>query len=296
MEAGAFPSDAHAVRSQIRWHGLDPDRDLILLKPRQGEDLLRPDDIAETLEEQGDRLAMVLLPGVQYRTGQWLPVDRLTAVARRQGALVGVDLAHAAGNLPLSLHDWNVDFAVWCSYKYLNGGPGAPGGAFVHARHGHGGDRPKFQGWWGTDPQTRFRMEERFVPQAGAGAWQLSNPPVLAMAALMGSLAVFQQAGIPALRTKSEALTGMLEQLLRQAGADATLLTPQAAAERGCQLSLRLGRNARAVVEELEGRGIIVDFRPPDILRVAPVPLYNRFTDVVRFVRALHEAQARPAS
>jgi len=294
MEAGAFPSDRHAVESQLRLHHLDPATDLVLLKPREGEDLLRTEDMVRTLEDLGPRLALLLLGGVQYLTGQWFAVDRLARTARAAGAVVGLDLAHAMGNLPLSLHEWDIDFAVWCGYKYLNGGPGAPAGCFVHQRHHGNGDLPRLQGWWGTDPATRFRMDDHFTPQAGAAAWQLSNPPVLAMAALKGSLDIFHQVGMPALRRKSLALTGFLHRLLSSADPPVKIITPADAEQRGCHLSLLVPGGAGDHVLRLAERGFICDAREPDLLRVAPVPLYNTFNDVAVFARSFLETRSRP--
>ena len=294
MEAGAFPSDRHAVESQMRLHHLDPATDLVLLKPRAGEDLLRTADVVRTLEDLGPRLALLLMGGVQYLTGQWFAVEVLARTARAAGAVVGLDLAHAMGNLPLALHDWEIDFAVWCGYKYLNGGPGAPAGCFVHLRHHGQEDLPRLQGWWGTDPATRFQMDDRFTPQAGAAAWQLSNPPVLAMAALKGSLDIFQQVGMPALRRKSLALTGFLHRLLGAADPPVEIITPADPAQRGCHLSLRVAGGAGDQVARLGRRGVICDAREPDLLRVAPAPLYNSFSDVVAFTRAFLET--RPSS
>lgn len=290
IEAGAFPSDRYAIESQLHLHGLDPATDLILLSPRQGEDLLRTEDMEAVLEQEGENLALLLLGGVQYLTGQWFQVEQVAAAARKAGAVVGLDLAHAIGNLPLSLHDWDIDFAVWCSYKYLNGGPGAPGGCFVHQRHGAGEDRPRLCGWWGNDPGTRFRMEDQFVPQPGAGAWQLSNPPILAMAALKGSLDLFHQVGMPALRQKSLALTALLHRLLAHGDQSLEILSPSDPEQRGCHLSLRIRGRARELVAELGRQGFVCDAREPDVLRAAPVPLYNRFADVVAFARALRRA------
>ena len=289
IEAGAFPSDRYAVESQLRFHGLDPEQDLILLSPRPGEDLLRTEDIEAVLEREGEDLALLLLGGVQYLTGQWFQVERLAAAAHQAGALVGLDLAHAIGNLPLALHDWGIDFAVWCNYKYLNGGPGAPGGCFVHQRHGRGEGRPRLSGWWGNDPASRFRMDDHFVPQKGAGAWQLSNPPILAMAALKGSLDLFHQVGMPALREKSLALTGLLQRLLTEGDEPLEVISPANPEERGCHLSMRIRGRARELVAELGRLGFTCDAREPDVLRAAPVPLYNRFADVVAFARALRE-------
>jgi len=291
MEAGAFPSDRHAVASQMRLHDLDPATDLVLLRPRPGEDLLRTEDVVRTLEELGPRLAMLLLGGVQYLTGQWFQVASLARAARAAGAVVALDLAHAMGNLPLALHDWDIDFAVWCGYKYLNGGPGAPAGCFVHERHHGQVDMPRLQGWWGTDPAKRFQMEDHFTPQAGAAAWQLSNPPVLAMAALKASLDIFHQIGMPALRRKSLALTGFLHGLLSALDPPVKIITPADAEQRGCHLSLQVSGGAGDLVSRLARAGVICDAREPGLLRVAPVPLYNTFSDVVAFVRAFVETR-----
>ena len=294
IERSAFPSDRYAAESQVRFHGFDPERALIEVGPRPHEDILRMDDLAEVIEREGRKIALVLLPGVQYLTGQWYDIAELTRIARAQGCRVGVDLAHAIGNVPLALHDWGVDFAVWCTYKYLNGGPGSIGGAFVHERHARSFDLPRFAGWWGHDGRTRFKMGPQFVPTPGAEGWQLSNPPVLAMAPLIASLELFGRAGMPALRQKSLALTGRLERLVneRLAG-QVTIVTPADPERRGCQLSLRLHRphdEARAVHDRLVDQGVFCDWREPDVIRAAPVPLYNTFADVDRFVGALERA------
>jgi kynureninase len=294
IERSAFPSDRYAAVSQLRFHGLDPARALIEVAPRPGEFHLRDEDIAAAIRAAGDELALVLLPGVQYLSGELLDIPGLTAAARAVGALAGWDLAHAIGNVPLALHDSNVDFAAWCSYKYLNGGPGAVAGAFVHERHGIEPALPRFAGWWGHDKDTRFRMGPDFSPIPGAEGWQLSNPPVLGMAALLASLEVFSAAGMQRLREKSLALTALLERRIDEAlGGRVEILTPRLPARRGCQLSLRLQDGAaagRAVHARLGDRGIICDWREPDVLRVAPVPLYNSFADIERFVAALGEA------
>jgi kynureninase len=291
IERSAFPSDRYAAFSQLRFHGLDPAEALIEVAPREGENVLRDEDVAAAIRAAGDTLALLLLPGVQYRSGEVLDIAGLTAEAQGVGALAGWDLAHAIGNLPLSLHDWGVDFAAWCSYKYLNGGPGAVAGAFVHARHGRNPALPRFAGWWGHDKQQRFRMEPEFTPIPGAEGWQLSNPPVLGMAALLASLELFTEAGMTALRDKSLALTGLLEQLLKENLREhVEVLTPSSPARRGCQLSLRLRDGAtigRQVFARLGEAGIVCDWREPDVIRAAPVPLYNRFADVERFVEAL---------
>jgi kynureninase len=290
IERGAFPSDRHAVVSQLQVHGLDPDECLVELTPRDGEYTLREDDIEAVLAERGDSIALVLLPGVQYYTGQYLDIPRLTRAAHAQGCMVGVDLAHAAGNLPLSLHDWGPDFAVWCHYKYCNAGPGAVGGCFVHERHAQSFDLPRYSGWWGHDQATRFRMGPEFVPQPGAEGWQLSNPPILSLAPLIASLELFDEAGgMPALRKRSVALTGMLERLLQNRLHDAVeIITPADPERRGCQLSLRLRNGGgRAVFDALSAHGIVCDWREPDVIRVAPTPLYNTAEEIEHFVSTL---------
>jgi kynureninase len=291
IERSAFPSDRYAAVSQLRYHGLDPADALIEVGPRAGEATLRDADLAAAIRDAGDTLALVLLPGVQYLSGEALDIARLTAEAHAVGALAGWDLAHAIGNLPLALHDAGADFAAWCSYKYLNGGPGAVAGAFVHARHGHDPALPRFAGWWGHDKAARFRMGPEFVPMPGAEGWQLSNPPVLGMAALLAALEIFMEAGMDRLREKSLALTGLLERRLDEALPTAIeILTPRAPARRGCQLSLRLRDGAdagRAVFGRLGEAGIVCDWREPDVIRVAPTPLYNRYADVEHFVAAL---------
>ena len=288
IEKGAFPSDRYAVASQIAWHGFDPGESLVELAPREGEHHLREDDIEQWLDDYGADVAMVLWPGVQYYTGQFFDLARITRAARRTGAVAGLDLAHAAGNLPLSLHDTSCDFAVWCSYKYLNSGPGAVAGCFVHRRHGER-DLPRFAGWWGHDKATRFRMRPEFRPTPGADGWQLSNPPILSLAPLRASLEIFDEAGMEALRGKSLRLTGFLEFVLRERMGEAVeIITPPAPASRGCQLSLRLRRGpGRVLFESLAKHGVVCDWREPDVIRAAPVPLYNRFSEVYRFVEIL---------
>jgi len=298
LERGAFPSDRHAVESQVRFHGLDPARDLIEIGPRPGEDLLRTEDIVALIEREGTRIATILLPGIQYLTGQALDIAAITAAGQRAGCTVGWDLAHAAGNVPLRLHDANVDFAVWCNYKYLNGGPGTVGGAFVHARHARNAALPRFAGWWGHDQATRFLMAPEFNPSPGAEGWQLSNPPVLAMAPLAASLEHFAAAGLPALRRKSIALTRYFEQLvLARLQGRVQIVTPADPAARGAALSLRLlglpRDRARGVFDGLRRRGILPDWREPDVIRAAPVPFYNRHDDVWRCVDAL-DAELTP--
>ena len=291
VERQAFPSDRHAAESQVRFHRLDPARDLIEVEPRAGEDCLRTEDLVAVIEREGPRIATVLLPGVQYLTGQVLDLPAITAAGRRAGCTVGWDLAHAIGNVPVALHDTGADFAVWCHYKYVNGGPGAVGGAFVHARHAQRVDLPRFAGWWGHDRATRFRMDPEFVAMPGAEGWQLSNPPILALAPVVASLAYFESLGLAALRAKSVALTGYLEAMIdARLARRVTLLTPLDRAARGAALSLRLecGRDrARAAFDGLRKRGIVPDWREPGVIRAAPVPFYNSYEDAWCFVDAL---------
>ena len=288
IEAGAFPSDRHAVESQIRLHGFDPATDLIEVQPDEAAGTLSMDAIAAAIEQHGPRLALVLWPGVQYRTGQAFDLAAITRLAHAQGAVAGLDLAHAVGNLPLSLHDDGADFAVWCHYKYVNAGPGAVAGCFVHERHG-ASNLPRLAGWWGHEVATRFRMAPEFVPSAGAEGWQLSNPPVLALAPLRASLEQFDRAGgMAVLRAKSEKLTGFLDSLVRRRLGDVLeIITPAEPARRGAQLSLRVagGRErGRELFDYLRDTGILGDWREPDVIRISPAPLYNRYSDVLRFV------------
>jgi len=292
IEESAFPSDSYAVASHLRARGLDPAEGVIVAQPRAGEAFLRTEDVEALLSSRGGEIALVLLPGVQYFSGQLLDMERLTRAAHAAGAVAGFDLAHAAGNAVLRLHEWDVDFAAWCTYKYLNAGPGAVAGCFVHQRHGSDPEIPRLAGWWGNDPATRFRMHlnERFVPVAGAAGWQLSNPPILAMAPLGASLALFDRAGMPALREKSGRLTGYLAELLRDLPPERIcLLTPDDPGARGCQLSYRVSRGARELFDELRRRKIVGDFRAPDVIRLAPAPLYNTFHEVWRAAGVLRE-------
>ncbi len=293
MEDCAFPSDTYAVQSQIRFHGFNPAQGLRVARPRHGEAVLRTEDLVERIDKEGDEIALVLLGGVNYFTGQFFDIEAVSAAARRRGCAVGWDLAHAVGNLPLRMHDSEADFAVWCSYKYLNAGPGGIGGCFVHSRHAGDETLPRFAGWWGNDPRTRFRMHlvRDFVPVPGADGWQLSNPSILAAAPLLASLAIFEEAGLDALRAKSVALTGYLEFLIdRIPGAAYEILTPRDPAARGCQLSLQVKRDAAALQRRLETAGIVADLREPGVLRFAPVPLYNTFSEVWRLAQALDAA------
>lgn len=290
IEDGAFPSDRWAVMEQLRLHGVDPRDGLLLARPRPGEDLLRTEDIEALIAAHRDTLALVWLPGIQYVTGQLLEIERLTAAGHAAGALVGWDLAHATGNVPLGLHAWGVDFAAWCTYKYLNGGPGSIGGAFVHQRWGADPSLVRLAGWWGSDPATRFSPTHDFVPQPGAAGWQASNPPILAMAPLRASLALFDEVGIERLRERSRRLTAQLAAELDATGL-VDLVTPADPDARGAMLCLRLrtpGR-AKAIERDLAARGVLVDEREPDILRLGPVPLSNTFHDVWRLAQAIRE-------
>jgi len=287
IEDGAFPSDSYAVKSQIRFHGLEVGKSLIRVKPRDGEETIRTDDIEALLEQEGDSIALVMLPGVNYLTGELFDIERITGAARAKGCVVGWDLAHAVGNVPLRLHDCGADFAVWCSYKYLNGGPGAIAGAFVHERHA-GAKLPRLEGWWGNDPENRFEMRADFRARGDVDAWQLSNPPIFSMVPLKASLAVFDEAGVEAVREKSVGLTGYMERLLGERCSDRVrVVTPRDSERRGAQLSLAIDGNARVVSERLAEKGVVADFREPNILRAAPAPLYVSYRDVWRFVDVL---------
>ena len=294
IESSAFPSDRYAVVSQLEFHGLEPAQHLIEVQPRAGERTLRTEDMIACIEREGARLSLVLLPGVQYLTGQLLDMPALIAAARRVGANVGVDLAHAIGNTPLQLHDWNPDFAVWCSYKYLNAGPGAVGGCFVHERHARNFKLPRFAGWWGHNKAERFLYDPTFDPITGAQGWQISNPPIMSTAPLLASLEIFQRAGMRALRAKSIALTGFMQKLIEEhLHKLVEIITPSAPEQRGCQLSLRIARpaaEARRCQEALTAAGVIGDWREPDVLRLAPIPLYNSFADVLAAVDILARA------
>lgn len=320
MEDAAFPSDTYAARTQIRVHGLDPDAALLVARPREGEHTLRTEDVEALIDREGDRIALVLLGAVNYFNGQVFDLERIARAARARGCVVGFDLAHAAGNVPLRLHDWDVDFAAWCTYKYLNCGPGSVAGCFVHERHHRDASLPRLGGWWGNDPSTRFRMHlnSEFVPVASADAWQLSNPPILSMAALKASLAIFDEVGMAALREKSVKLTGYLQYLIDHAsqpgrmessppspgGAGGGLsartevrgshadvrcevITPREDRARGCQLSILVHDRPKELLHKLHAEGVVCDFREPNVIRVAPVPLYNTFHEVWRFAQVL---------
>ncbi len=291
IERGAFPSDRYAVLSQLQFHGYGEEA-LIELTPRAGETTLRTEDIEALIAREGAAIALILIGGVNYYTGQFFDLARITKAGHAAGAIVGFDLAHAVGNLPLELHAWGVDFAAWCSYKYLNAGPGSLAGAFVHERHAHA-ELPRFAGWWGHEKSTRFKMGPNFVPIAGAEGWQLSNPPILSLAAVKASLDIFHEVGMEALRAKSTRLTGYMQFLLDDIGSAAFhVMTPRDHAARGCQLSIVVKTGGRRVFDALTDAGVICDWREPDCIRVAPVPLYNSFTDVYRFVTLFKEQLA----
>ena len=287
MEDPAFPSDTYAIKTQIVHHGLDPKDSLILVKPRPGEFTVHQDDIEAVLEKHGDEIAVVIIGGVNFFTGQLFDIPKITAMAQQRGAVVGIDLAHAIGNVPVLLHDWNVDFAVWCSYKYLNAGPGAVAGAFVHQRHATNIELPRLAGWFGNDPNTRFRLhlEPEFIPVPCAEGWQISNPPIFSMAPLRASLAIFDDAGgMEPLRAKSIKLTGYLEFLLEQGGSRKfSVITPRQTEVRGCQLSIMVHEDAKGLFKKLETAEVKCDFREPNVIRAAPTPLYNTFHEVWRF-------------
>jgi kynureninase len=291
IEGGAFPSDQYAVVSHLRTRGYHRHNSLIELTPRNGESTIREEDILSLIEREGHSISLIMLGGVNYATGQAFDIKSITAAGHRKGCVVGFDLAHAAGNVAVKLHDWDVDFAVWCSYKYLNGGPGCVGGCFVHERHANDPRLPRYAGWWGHDEKTRFQMGPDFHPMPGAEGWQLSNPSILSMAALRASMDIFDEARIDRLREKSIALTAYLEWLLDQkASSKFTAITPRDPDRRGAQLSLKIANQGRALCDRLAHQGVICDWREPDILRVAPVPLYNSYTDVYRFVEKFGEA------
>jgi kynureninase len=288
IERGAFPSDQYAVQSQIRFHGFEPAKSLIELTPLEGETCVRDEDVVAMLEREGSSIALILLGGINYGNGQWFDIEEITKAGQARGCVVGCDLAHAAGNVPLRLHDWNPDFAVWCSYKYLNGGPGCVAGCFVHARHSRAWQLPRFAGWWGHDEVARFQMAPEFHPMTGAEGWQLSNPPIMALAPLRASMEIFAEAGMDRLRAKSVQLTAYMEFLLSQmASSRFSIITPPEPGRRGAQLSIRILRDGRALCDRLAAEGVIGDWREPDTFRIAAVPLYNSYRDVYSFVQRL---------
>lgn len=290
-EAGSFPSDIYALESQVKHHGYDPEDAILELAPREGEYTLREEDILAAIEQYKDELAMVLFPGIQYYTGQLMPMEIITKEAHKVGATVGFDLAHAAGNVPLELHKWNVDFAVWCTYKYLNSGPGSVGGAFVNERFAQDNEIPRFAGWWGYNESKRFKMESGFEPMYGADGWQLSNANILGTAAHLASMELFQKAGMAQLRQKSLELTAYLEFIIRTIDKqnNITIITPDNPQERGAQLSLLIKENGRALFDNLMAAGVIGDWREPDVIRLAPTPMYNSFMDVYTFGQILEK-------
>src|SRR2546430_11980042 len=295
MEEPAFPSDTYAIKTQITYRGFEPKEALILARPRTGEFTVRTEEILDLIERHADELAVVLIGGVNFCTGQWFDIPTITVAAQKRGITVGVDLAHAIGNVPLSLHDWNVDFAVWCSYKYLNAGPGAVAGAFVHEQHATNTNLPRLAGWFGNDPNTRFRLhlEPEFIPVASADGWRISNPPILSMAPLRASLAIFEEAGgMESLRKKSIKLTSYLQFLLENgdSGRRFNIITPREANERGCQLSIQAQEHPKELFEKLEAAGVKCDFREPNVIRAAPTPLYNTFHEVWRFANILRRS------
>lgn len=280
-EAGAFSSDQYAFESHIRLHGLRPEVALVEIEPRPNEYALRTEDIIKVIKQNADQLSLVIFGGVQYYTGQFFDIQAITKAAHDAGAYAGFDLAHAIGNVPLSLHDHEVDFAVWCSYKYLNSGPGGVAGAFIHEKHFDNKDLPRLSGWWGHKEDERFQMKKGFIPMQGIDAWQLSNFPVLSGAAHLASLEIFDKVGMKKLRKKSEQLTGYAEFLLKEINDGSfSIITPP---DRGCQLSILMKTNGQKVFDRLTKAGVLADWREPDVIRIAPVPLYNTFEEVWRF-------------
>ena len=280
IEGDAFPSDIYAVESQIKHHGFLPESSLIKLRPRDGDSAIRTEDISAIIEKEGDEIALIMLGGVNYYTGQVFDFEKITKIAHNKGINVGFDLAHAAGNIKLELHKWGVDFAVWCSYKYLNSGPGSVAGAFVHEKH-HNTNLPRFAGWWGHNKEDRFKMPDKFNPIISAEGWQLSNPPILSLAAIRASLSIFDEVGMDKLVSKSIKLTDYLVFLLNSVNTDRIeIITPK---ERGCQLSIRVKNGDKKLFDSITVKGVIADWREPDVIRVAPIPLYNSFQDVFKF-------------
>jgi kynureninase len=295
-EAKAFPSDQYALESQVRFHGLDPATHLVEVFPREGEQLIREEDILSKINELGDEIALVMIGGVNYYTGQLFDMKSITEAAHRVGAIAGFDLAHAAGNINLKLHEWNVDFAAWCGYKYLNSSPGGVSGMFVHERHANRPELPRFAGWWGYNKEKRFLMEPGFIPMEGAEGWQLSNAPVLGMAAHLASLEIFDEAGMERIGTKRDTLTAFLEFVIDDISeknrdrVSFELITPRDKTKRGAQLSIMAKGQGRALFDALSDLGVVADWREPNVIRVAPAPLYNSFEDCYWFGQLLEEA------
>lgn len=292
IEWNPFPSDRYALHSQVRFHGYDPETTIIEPQPAAGESLIPTAQILQIIEEHGHEIALVMMGGVNYYSGQFYDLDAITRAAHAKGCLVGFDLAHGAGNIPLHLHETGCDFAVWCNYKYLNSGPGSPAGCFVHERHANS-TLPRFEGWWGHNKSTRFIMGPDFEPIGGIETWQVSNPPILAMAAVRASLEIFAAAGMERLRKKSELLTGYLEWLVQQIPSGRiSIITPKNPADRGCQLSLQIKNADKSLHDKITAAGVITDWREPDVIRVAPVPLYNKFEEVWQFAEILKKCMA----
>lgn len=288
IENNEFPSDIYAVKSQLKFHGLHPEKDLIIAKGKNGSDIIETEDILQLIRDNADETSMLMFAGVNYYTGQFFDIEAITKECHKHNIIAGFDLAHATGNVVLKLHDWNVDFAAWCSYKYLNAGPGGIAGAFVHEKHKNH-DGPRFEGWWGTDKKTRFLMKPQFDAMEGVEAWQLSNPPIFQLAALNSSLEIFNEVGIEKLREKSEKLSNYIDYLLSTLDSDKIqVITPKNLKERGCQLSLRIN-NGKSVFNRLMEEGVIADWREPDVIRIAPVPLYNSFSDIYKFYKIIKE-------
>ncbi len=295
MEAAAFPSDQYVAESQSSFHGLNPQENVIEFLPREGELTLRTEDMIAKIKEVGDELALVLLGGVNYYTGQFFDIEAISKAGHEVGAVVGLDLAHTVGNLPLKLHEWDIDFAAWCSYKYLNSSPGGISGIFVHNKHHQNPALPRLTGWWGYEESTRFKMKKGFVPEPNIDAWQMSNAPILLLAAHRASLEMFEEVGgVQALRKKSKVLTAFLESIILEVSQEEDypiqIITPSDPEERGCQLSLLVRQQGRSLFEKLEAAGVIGDWREPDVIRLAPVPLYNTFEDMFNFGQMLREA------
>lgn len=292
IQANEFPSDYYAVEQQIKLHGLNPEKCIVEVMPRQGEVTLRSEDILATIETHKNELALVLFSAVNYYTGQLFDIEKISAACCKHSIALGLDLAHAIGNVELKLHEWNIDFATWCSYKYLNSGPGGVSGVFVHSHHAKNFSLPRLAGWWGNNEKTRFKMPKHFVPQPGAAGWQISNAPVLSMAAHKASLEIFDKAGMKQLRKKSEQLTGYLYWLLTQTSSTTTplfeIITPAEKQFRGCQLSIQTKKGGKKLFEKISCAGVTADWREPDVIRVAPVPLYNTFEEVWRFAKLLN--------
>jgi len=291
IEGNAFPSDQYAVKSQIEFHGYSVTDSLIELIPRKEESTIRTEDIIKIIEKEGDSIALIMIGGLNYYTGQAFDMKTITEAGHRKGCKVGFDLAHAVGNLSLHLHDWNVDFAVWCTYKYLNSGPGGVAGCFIHEDHVKSKDIPRFTGWWGHDKETRFLMDDQFIPIPSAEGWQLSNAPILSMAALNSSLDIFEEVGIQSIQRKARNLTGYLEYLLFKIKSDSIdVITPNNKNERGSQLSIRVINSNKSLFDKITKKGVIADWREPNVIRVAPIPLYNSYSDVYKFVEVLKES------